>query len=75
MSSAEAADLNTLAEVVDEFTVLRLEPTGDEPDLPAVELHSEQVRQAALFIVLALGLRLLLALLRSGSGRQRKDEP
>ena len=31
MSSARAADLNTLAEVVEEFTVLRLEPTGEEP--------------------------------------------
>ena len=59
MSSARAADLNTLAEVVEEFTVLRLEPTGDEPNLPAVDLYSEQVRQVALMVVLVVGLRLL----------------
>lgn len=71
MSSAQAADLNTLAEVVEEFTVLRLEPSGDEPELPAVELYSEQVRQVALFVVLVIGLLLLLMVLRSG---QRDDD-
>ena len=73
MSSARAADLNTLAEVVDEFTVLRLEPTEDEPELPVVELYSEQVRQVALFIVLMIGLRLLLAVLRSGKSSGKDD--
>ncbi len=73
MSSAQAADLNTLAEVVDEFTVLRLEATGDEPELPAVELYSEQVRQVALFAVVVIGLRLLLAVLRSGGKRRDVD--
>lgn len=74
MSSARAADLNTLAEVVEEFTVLRLEPTGEEPALPAVELYSEQVRQVALFVVLAVGLRLLLAVLRSGKGSGKNGD-
>lgn len=74
MSSAQAADLNTLAEVVDEFTVLRLEPTSDEPDLPAVEQYSEQVRQVALFVVLAIGLRVLLAVFHSDSKKRRKAD-
>ena len=74
MSSARAADLNTLAEVVGEFTVLRLDPSGEEPALPAVEPYSEQVRQAALFVVLAVGLRLLLAILRSGAGKPRESD-
>lgn len=74
MSSAQAADLNTLAEVVDEFTVLRLEPTDEEPALPVVELYSEQVRQVALFVALAIGLRLLMAVLRSGKGGRRDNE-
>ncbi len=74
MSSAQAADLNTLAEVVEEFTVLRLEPTGDEPELPVVELYSEQVRQVALLVVLAIGLRLLLAVLLSGSSEGKKRD-
>ena len=74
MSSARAADLNTLAEVVEEFTVVRLEPTDEDPELPAIELYSEQVRQVALFFVLTIGLRLLLAVLRSGnSGGKVKD--
>jgi len=73
MSSARAADLNTLAEVVEEFTVLRLEPTGDEPQLPAIEPYSEPVRQVALFFVLAVGLRLLVAVLRSGKSKGRED--
>ena len=73
MSSAQAADLNTLAEVVDEFTVLRLEATGAEPELPAVELYSEHVRQVALFVVVVAGLRLLLAVLRPG-GKRRIDD-
>ena len=75
MSSAQAGDLNTLAEVVEEFTVLRLEATGEEPALPAIEPYSEQVRQVALFVVLAIGLRLLLALMRfrGSSGGQDDD--
>ena len=64
MTSAQAADLNTLAEVVEEFTVLRLEPSGEEPLLPPVELFSEPVRQMALIAALLLLARLALALLR-----------
>ena len=74
MSSARAADLNTLAEVVDEFTVLRLELTDEEPALPVVELYSEQVRQVALFVALVVGLRLLLAILGFGKSKQRDVE-
>ncbi len=64
MTSAQAADLNTLADVVDEFTVLRLEPSGDEPELPPVELFSEPVRRAALVLAFLLMTRLLIGLLR-----------
>ena len=65
MSSAKSADLNTLAEVVEEFTVVRLELTDDEPELPAVELYSEPVRQVATIVALILLVRLALSLLRS----------
>ena len=65
MASADAADLSTLVEVVDEFTVVRLEPTGEAPTLPPVEPFSPQVRQMANLFALVLGLRLLVALLRS----------
>ena len=34
MTSAQAADLSTLAEVVDEFTVVRLEPSGKRRSCP-----------------------------------------
>ena len=64
MSSARAADLNTLAEVVEEFTVLRLEPTGEAPDLPSVELYSPPARQMASVFALLLALRLLIWLRR-----------
>ena len=74
MSSAQAADLNSLAEVVDEFTVVRLEPTGDEPELPTVELFSEPVRQMATFCAVIVGLWVLSSLVRAvlpGGGRNR----
>lgn len=71
MTSAQAADLNTLADVVEEFTVLRLEPSGEAPALPTVELFSEPVRQAALIVALVFLARLVLALLRSSINRLR----
>ena len=64
MTSAQAADLSTLAEVVDEFTVVRLEPSGETPELPTVEPFSEQTRQLALIFALLLGLWLLMSLMR-----------
>ncbi|MYD08580.1 MAG: nitroreductase family deazaflavin-dependent oxidoreductase [Chloroflexi bacterium] len=64
MSSARAGDLNTLAEVVEEFTVLRLEPTDAAPELPSVELYSPPARQMASILGLLLALRLLIWLLR-----------
>ena len=64
MSSAQAADLSTLAEVVDEFTVVRLEPTEETPALPVIEPFSPSVRQIAAFLVLLVGWRLALSLLR-----------
>ena len=64
MSSARAADLNTLAEVVEEFTVLRLDPTGDAPDLPSIELYSPPARQTATMFALLLTLRILIWLRR-----------
>ena len=59
MSSAQAADLNTLTEVVDEFTVVRLEPSDEAPALPTVELFSESVRQVATVVALVMVLRLV----------------
>ena len=76
MSSAQAADLNSLAEVVDEFTVVRLEPTGDEPELPTVELFSEPVRQMATICAVIAGIWVLSSLLRAllpGGGRERRN--
>ena len=68
MSSANAADLNTLAEVVAEFSVLRLEPVDDPPDLPPVELYSESTRQFALILAGLAVLWLLITLLRGIAG-------
>ena len=64
MSSARAADLKTLTEVVDEFTVVRLEPTEAPPSLPSVELFSPPARQMASIFAIVLVLRLLLWLRR-----------
>ncbi len=72
MSSARAADLNTLTEVVDEFTVVRLEPSGEEATLPTVELFSESVRQVATVVALIMVIRLVLALLRSSGLDKRR---
>ena len=72
MSSAKSADLNTLAEVVAEFSVLRIEPNDETPRLPAVELYSESTRQLALIVVALGGLWLLLTLLGRPGKRERK---
>lgn len=64
MNSAHTADLNTLAEVVEEFTVVRLEPSADPPELPPAPLYSQPTRRLALAFVLLMGLRLLLSLRR-----------
>ena len=64
MSSAHAADLNTLAEVVGEFTVVRLEPSANSPELPPVPPFSRPVRRLAMVFVLLIGLGPLLSLLR-----------
>lgn len=64
MASAQAADLNTLAEVADEFTVVRFEPSGHTQELPPVELFSEPVRRAALVVAFLLLARFLMVLLR-----------
>ncbi len=71
MSSANAADLNTLTEVADEFTVVRIEPSQDEPELPPVEPFSQPLQQLATLIAVIVALRLLLAVLRAffGGGR------
>ncbi len=64
MSSAQAADLNSLADVAQEFTLVRLEPTDDAPELPPVELYDQQTRQIATIVALIALIRILLALLR-----------
>ena len=62
MTSAQAADLSTLADVVDEFTVVRLEPSEETPMLPSVRLFNEATRQLAAVIAALLGLWLLVSL-------------
>ena len=64
MNSAHTADLNTLAEVVEEFTVVRIEPSADSPELPAVQPFSRPVRRLVMVFVLLIGLGLLLTRLR-----------
>lgn len=64
MTSAHAADLSTLADVVDEFTVVRLEPSEEAPQLPTVGLFSERTRQLATVVALLLGIWLLVSLAR-----------
>ncbi len=76
MNSAQAADLSTLAEVVEEFTVLRLEPTAEAPALPPIEEFSQPTQQFALCLALLLVLRLLFALGRAvlvGKAKQPRD--
>lgn len=64
MTSAQAADLSTLADVVEEFTVVRLEPSGDAPELPAAPPFSEPTRRLASVIAILLGIWLLASLAR-----------
>ena len=65
MSSANAADLNTLTEVAAEFTVVRIEPSDDAPELPPAPQFSQPVRQLATIAALLLLLRLVLIVLRA----------
>ena len=64
MSSAKAADLNTLADVAQEFTLARLDPNDEPPELPPVELYDEQTRQIANIFALLIFLRIILYLIR-----------
>jgi hypothetical protein len=64
MSSAQSADLSTLAEVVDEFVVVRIDPTQSQPQLPSVPLFSASVRQVASVMAIFWGLWLMVSLLR-----------
>lgn len=64
MSSAQAADLNSLADVAQEFTLARLEPQDDAPELPPVELYDEETRQMAKVFALIILLRIALFLIR-----------
>ncbi len=73
MSSANAADLNTLTEVAAEFTVVRIEPSDDAPALPPVPLFSQPARKlasiAALLLLLRLAFMLLSAFFAGGKRR------
>jgi deazaflavin-dependent oxidoreductase (nitroreductase family) len=64
MSSAQSADLSTLAEVVDEFTVVRIDPTNESPKLPPVPLFSERTRQVAFGFALLSMFWIVVSLLR-----------
>ncbi|MCY4246386.1 MAG: nitroreductase family deazaflavin-dependent oxidoreductase [Chloroflexi bacterium] len=68
MSSANAADLNTLTEVAAEFTVVRIEPSDDMPALPTAPLFSQPIRQFATIAALLLLLRLVFVALRAFFG-------
>lgn len=72
MSSAQAGDLNHLADVVEEFTVVRLEPSADRPELPPLPLYIQPIRRLALFFVGLMGLGLLLSLRRTSDRKQAK---
>jgi deazaflavin-dependent oxidoreductase (nitroreductase family) len=63
MSSAQSADLSTLAEVVDEFTVVRIDPTDKPPYLPPVPLFSSPVRQVVIGFVFLIGLWFVVSLM------------
>ena len=65
MSSAQAGDLNNLAEVVGEFTVVQIEPNAEHPELPPVQPFSRPVQRLATALVVLMGLSLLLSLLRT----------
>ena len=71
MSSANAADLNTLADVAAEFTVLRIEPADDEVELPPVPQFSPQTQQMATIVAALLALRIALVALRAIVGGRR----
>ena len=71
MSSANAADLNTLTEVAAEFTVVRIEPSEDELALPPVPLFSQPARQLASVAALLLLLRIAMVALRAIVGGRR----
>ena len=77
MSSAQAADLNSLADVAQEFTLVRLEPSEDGPELPPVELYDEQTRHMANVFALIIVIRALLFLLRlahpNGHGKRKSN--
>ena len=64
MSSAESADLSTLAEVVEEFTVVRIDPIDEPLSLPTVPLFSEPTRKVASGFALLMGLWIMVSLLR-----------
>ncbi len=72
MTSAQAADLSTLANVVDEFTVVRLEPSEEAPALPTIEPFSEPVRQWGTICAVLVALWLLVSLARPVLPREEK---
>ena len=71
MSSANAADLNTLADVAAEFTVVRIEPADDEVELPPVPQFSQHTQQLATIVAVVLALRIALVALRVFVGGRR----
>lgn len=75
MTSAHAADLSTLADVVDEFTVVRLEPSEEAPQLPTVAPFSESTRQLATIFAVLLGIWLLISLARPVLPRDERNRP
>ena len=72
MTSAQAADLSTLANVVDEFTVVRLEPSEEAPALPTIEPFSEPVRKWGTICAVLVALWLLVSLARPVLPREEK---
>lgn len=64
MSSAESADLSTLAEVVEEFTVIRIDPTSNQAVLSPVQPFSKPIRQIAMGLVFCWVVWLMVSLLR-----------
>ena len=64
MTSTHAADLSALADVAEEFTVLRLELTEQPPALPPIDKFSPAAQQIISMATLFIAWRLIASILR-----------
>lgn len=64
ISSADSGDLDSLAEVANEFTVIRIDPTGQSPELMPIEPYARQTQILASGFILLSFLWLILRIVR-----------